>query len=187
MRLAENQNGLSDLLPTQKSNASSEQAEHEDGQLLILPSETEEVGALSNPMNGLSSESKGSNNIDNEQINEEEKEVKDGKRDEKSKKNDIVMASNDARANLNTLMVELSGDGTYYNINTAGVFKQSYGAKKKDVYNRHTTEAQSAETNGLSQDEKQNGTSTSSSMFKPTSTSVRKVNNKIANEQIDGE
>ena len=46
----------------------------------------------------------------------------------------------------NTLMVELSGDGSYWNINTAGVFKTSYGAKRKVVYNRHTTAKQPAET-----------------------------------------
>jgi hypothetical protein len=35
------------------------------------------------------------------------------------------------------LMVELSGDGTYWNINTAGIFKPSYGRNRKEVYNRH--------------------------------------------------
>ena len=48
--------------------------------------------------------------------------------------------------NNNTLMVELSADETYWNINTAGIFRTSYGAKKKVVYNRHATDKQSAET-----------------------------------------
>ena len=43
-------------------------------------------------------------------------------------------------------MVELAGDETYWNINAAGVFRTSYGAKNKVVYNRHATEKQSAET-----------------------------------------
>ena len=46
----------------------------------------------------------------------------------------------------NTLMVELSGDGTYWNINTAGIFKTSYGKNRKEVYNRHTTAKQPTET-----------------------------------------
>ena len=39
------------------------QAENEDGQLLILPSVTEEAGALSSPESGSLSKSKGTNNI----------------------------------------------------------------------------------------------------------------------------
>ena len=41
------------------------QAEREDGQLLILPSDTEEVGALSDPTINLSSDGKDTNNSDN--------------------------------------------------------------------------------------------------------------------------
>lgn len=98
----------------------------------------------------------------------------------------------------NTLIVELSGDGTYYNINTAGIFKHSYGAKKNIVYNRHTTDDQSAETDGLSQGREQSGTPESSSMVKPTddfdgkSTKISDTdqinndnNNKNADVQID--
>ena len=48
------------------------QAQREDGQLLILPSETsEEAGALSGPTQGLSSESKSTQNSDNSQTNGE--------------------------------------------------------------------------------------------------------------------
>ena len=43
------------------------QAEREDGQLLILPSETEEAGALSSPTNDLSSDRKVTNNSSNDQ------------------------------------------------------------------------------------------------------------------------
>lgn len=68
----------------------------------------------------------------------------------------------------NTLIVELSGDGTYWNINTAGIFKTSYGAKRNVVYNRHTTDKQSAETAGVSLSEEQSGTSSETSMNTPT-------------------
>ena len=43
------------------------QAEREDGQLLILPSETEEAGVLSSPTNDLSSADKVTNTSDNNQ------------------------------------------------------------------------------------------------------------------------
>ncbi len=66
--------------------------------------------------------------------------------------------------NNNTLMVELSGDETYWNINTAGVFRTSYGAKNKVVYDRHATEKQSAETAEASLSGEQNGTTPSTSM-----------------------
>ena len=64
----------------------------------------------------------------------------------------------------NTLVVELSGDGNYWNINTAGIFKTSYGKNNKEVYNRHTTAKQPAETVETSQDAEQGGTQASSSM-----------------------
>lgn len=72
----------------------------------------------------------------------------------------------------NTLMVELSGDGTYWNINTAGIFKTSYGAKRNVVYNRHTTAKQSAETVEATLSGEQSGTTPSTSMNAPTQTSV---------------
>ena len=68
----------------------------------------------------------------------------------------------------NTLMVELSGDGTYWNINTAGIFKTSYGANRREVYNRHTTAKQSAETVETSLSGEQSGTTPSTSMNVPT-------------------
>ena len=58
----------------------------------------------------------------------------------------------------NTLIVELSGDGTYWNINTAGVFKTSYGKNRKEVYNRHTTAKQPAETIEASRNSEPSGT-----------------------------
>ena len=66
--------------------------------------------------------------------------------------------------NNNTLIVELSGDETYWNINTAGIFRTSYGAKNKVVYNRHATEKQSAETAEASLSGELNGTTPSTSM-----------------------
>lgn len=77
----------------------------------------------------------------------------------------------------NTLMVELSGDGTYWNINTAGIFKTSYGRNRKEVYNRHTTAKQSAETVEESQDAEQSGTQTSSRMDTPTSSADKGTTN----------
>ena len=72
----------------------------------------------------------------------------------------------------NTLMVELSGDGTYWNINTAGIFKTSYGAKRNVVYNRHTTAKQSAETDEASLLGEQSGTTPLTRMNAPTQTSI---------------
>lgn len=77
----------------------------------------------------------------------------------------------------NTLMVELSGDGTYWNINTAGIFKTSYGKKNKEVYNRHTTVKQPVEAAETSQDAEQGDTQTSSSMNVPTSSESKVINN----------
>ena len=68
----------------------------------------------------------------------------------------------------NTLIVELAGDEAYWTINTAGIFKESYGARNREVYNRHTTVNQSTETDSQSLDEKQSGTSASTSMLETT-------------------
>lgn len=75
----------------------------------------------------------------------------------------------------NTLMVELSGDGTYYNINTAGIFKKSYGKNRREVYNRHTTDNQSTESGEESQGEAQSGTTSPSRMKSSTRSSAGKV------------
>lgn len=75
----------------------------------------------------------------------------------------------------NTLMVELSGDGTYYNINTAGIFKTSYGKNRREVYNRHTTDNQSTESGEESQGEAQSGTTSPSRMKSSTRSSAGKV------------
>ena len=82
----------------------------------------------------------------------------------------------------NTLMVELSGDGIYWNINTAGIFKTSYGKNKKEVYNRHTTAKQPTETVGVSQTDEQSGTTSDSSMSTPTS-STAKGRESVSNKQ----
>ena len=84
----------------------------------------------------------------------------------------------------NTLMVELSGDGTYWNINTAGIFKTSYGRNRKEVYHRHTTAKQSTETVGVSQGIEQSGTQMPSSMNTPTS-SASKDTQSVSTEQTD--
>ena len=99
--------------------------------------------------------------------------------EEVAKNYDLIMEGKDRNGNQtyrliltdrhnNTLMVELSGDGTYWNINTAGIFKHSYGANKNIVYSRHTTANQSAETDGASLSGEQGGTTPSTSMNAPT-------------------
>ena len=89
-------------------------------------------------------------------------------------------------------MVELSGDGTYWNINTAGIFKTSYGKNRKEVYNRHTTVKQSTEIAEESQSDEQSGTQTPSRMNTPTQPSTDKgsevsVNNKGNSEKAEEE
>lgn len=86
----------------------------------------------------------------------------------------------------NTLMIELSGDGTYWNINTAGIFKTSYGKENKEVYSRHTTAKQSVETVETSQGAEQGDTQTSSSMSVST-TSDDKSTTKTGNGDESGE
>gem|GEM_PF-3571273 len=90
----------------------------------------------------------------------------------------------------NTLMVELSGDGTYWNINTAGIFKISYGANRTVVYNRHTTANQPAETDEASLSGEQSGTTPLTRMNTPAQTadiSAGKGSGKTANDQGKGE
>ena len=86
----------------------------------------------------------------------------------------------------NTLMVELSDDGAYWNINTAGIFKTSYGKKNEEVYNRHTTVKQSVETVETSQDTEQSDTQVSPSMNVPT-TSTGKVSESLETKQEKAE
>ena len=81
----------------------------------------------------------------------------------------------------NTLMVELSGDGTYWNINTAGIFKTSYGKNRKEVYNRYTTVKQSTETAEVSQGTELSGTQTPSSIITPTTSSNTKDTTNLPN------
>ena len=83
----------------------------------------------------------------------------------------------------NTLMVELSGDGTYWNINTAGIFKTSYGRKNREVYNRHTTVKQSAETTETSQDAEQSDTQAPSRMNVPTTSESEDTKSKAADKE----
>ena len=66
-------------------------------------------------------------------------------------------------------MVELSNNGTYWKTKTAGVFKISHGANKEEIYTRHTTDKQPAETVEESQGDELSGTHTPSRMNSPTS------------------
>lgn len=85
-----------------------------------------------------------------------------------------------------TIMVELSGDGSYWNINTAGIFKTSYGKNAKEIYHRHTTVEQPAEAVGESQDAEQSGTTVSSRMSSSKS-SIGKDNALLSDKQGDSE
>ena len=87
-------------------------------------------------------------------------------------------------------MVELSGDGTYWNINTAGIFKTSYGANRTVVYNRHTTANQPAETDEASLSGEQSGTTPLTRMNTPAQTadisdSKGKGNSSTSQEQTE--
>ena len=84
-------------------------------------------------------------------------------------------------------MVELSGDGTYWNINTAGIFKTSYGKNRKEVYNRHTTVKQSTEIAEESQSDEQSGTQTPSRMNTPTQPSTGKGSDVSGNNKENSE
>ena len=89
--------------------------------------------------------------------------------------------------NNNTLIVELSNDGTYWNINTAGIFRNSYG-KGNVVYERHATNTQSAETAAESLGGEQSSTTLPTSIKSATQqeelSSAHKGTNNIPNPQI---
>lgn len=78
-------------------------------------------------------------------------------------------------------MVELSGDGIYWNINTAVIFKTSYGKNRKEVYNRYTTVKQSTETAEVSQGTELSGTQAPSSIITPTTSSYTKDTTNLPN------
>lgn len=83
----------------------------------------------------------------------------------------------------NTLMVELSSDGTYWNINTAGIFKMSYGKNGKVVYNRYTTAKQTAESVEVSQESEQSGSTETPSISTPASPSENKNTTSVPENQ----
>lgn len=84
----------------------------------------------------------------------------------------------------NTLMVELSSDGNYWNINTAGIFKMSYGKNGKVVYNRYTTAKQTAESVEVSQESEQSGSTETPSISTPASPSENKDTTTVPENQI---
>lgn len=87
----------------------------------------------------------------------------------------------------NTLMVELSSDGTYWNINTAGIFKMSYGKNGKVVYNRYTTAKQTAESVEVSQESEQSGSTETPSISTPASPSENKNTTSVPENQTIGQ
>lgn len=83
----------------------------------------------------------------------------------------------------NTLIVELSKDGSYWNINTAGIFKKSYANGNKIVYDRQAAVNQSAETDEGAPTVEQSDTQTEASPMPSTTTD--KGNESLGNKQGD--
>ncbi len=87
----------------------------------------------------------------------------------------------------NTLMIELSGDDSYWNVNTAGIFKTSYGHNRKEVYSRHTTTKQPTEAIEVSQNAEQSGTQANSSINTPTLLGNKGTTNSVTVQEKSGE
>lgn len=89
----------------------------------------------------------------------------------------------------NTLVVELSNDGSYWNINTAGIFNNKYASGNNIVYNRHTQINQQAETGEGSLNAEQSGTQTKTSTMPSTSggksTNISSNNEKNVEEKSE--
>lgn len=99
--------------------------------------------------------------------NYDEDNIRVGKRRENGDMTCLIQVTDE---HDNTLFIELSGDGTYWNIYTAGIFKTSYGANRTVVYKRHTTDNQPAETDEALLSGEQSGTTPSTRMNAPTKT-----------------
>ena len=85
----------------------------------------------------------------------------------------------------NTLFIQLSKDGTYWNVNSAGIFKKKYSRRKPKVYsvpavgegtNTDTSEVNSGQTEGAT-----------APAGNSSQTSDRKVTKSLTYEQISGE
>lgn len=81
----------------------------------------------------------------------------------------------------NTLYIELSKDGSYWNVNSAGIFNMKYASGNKEVYNRHTQVNQPAEVDEGSPTVEQSSSQTEASTM--PSTSADKVTESSATEQ----
>lgn len=87
----------------------------------------------------------------------------------------------------NTLFIELSRDGSYWNVNSGGVFRKGYSNKKETVAKTEPQQPNNAVSSdsSLSTDE-QSGTSS----IKPngeSTVSERKVNNSASEKQVSGQ
>lgn len=87
----------------------------------------------------------------------------------------------------NTLFIELSRDGSYWNVNSGGVFRKGYSNKKETVAKTEPQQPNNAVSSGssLSTDE-QSGTSSIEPNGEPT-VSDRKVNDSASDKQASGE
>jgi len=86
----------------------------------------------------------------------------------------------------NTLYIELSQDGSYWNINSAGIFNKKYASGNKVVYSRHTQTNQPAVVGGGSPSAGLSGTQTNASTMPPTTNgTVGKGTTSYANNQTN--
>ena len=86
----------------------------------------------------------------------------------------------------NTLFIELSRDGSYWNVNSGGIFRKGYSNKKETVAKTEPQQPNNAVSSGssLSKDE-QSGTSSIEPNGEPT-VSERKVNDSALEKQESG-
>lgn len=84
----------------------------------------------------------------------------------------------------NTLIVELSSDGTYWNVNTAGIFRNSYG-NGNVVYERHATNKQPTETVAESLGKEQSSTTQPTSIYSATQQEFSSTDKDTTNNRND--
>ncbi|MCD8266020.1 MAG: hypothetical protein LUC33_02590, partial [Prevotellaceae bacterium] len=104
------------------------------------------------------------------------------------KKTYLLEVSADDKHN-DTLMVELSRDSGYWNVNTAGVFNKGYSEKKKEVFSRPAAATRSATTGEVTPPAAQNGgeaTEARKEISSPTPSSERKGSQKGNTAQGNG-
>ena len=84
----------------------------------------------------------------------------------------------------NTLFIELSGDGSYWNVNSAGIFRKGYSNKKETVAKTEPQQPNNAVSSGssLSMDEN-NGITSSEPNSEPTVSNVKDSESSVENQE----